>query len=127
MRSVLLAVAALAAAAAYFAPSMVAYARAVPGTRRIVLVNLLAGWTIGGWAEAMKMAMRRPPPAGPGRQSSRPDWQARLSRGSLGPPGRPGSAPPLPGHLRMARAGSFPWRTARPGSCARSARPGGRP
>ena len=84
------------AAGVYFAPSVVAYARAVPGTRFIFVVNLAAGWTLIGWGWALARALRRPP-AAPCDQAAavRPPrtWRSARRSGLSGP--RPGSPPPL--------------------------------
>jgi Superinfection immunity protein len=93
-------------AVAYMAPSLIAYARAVPQTRAIVSVNVRWGWTGIRWAQALRMALARPPalnlaPASPAAATS---WQAQVGPGRLDPPGRAGAAPPL---LSQAR-GTWP-------------------
>jgi hypothetical protein len=101
----------VAAAAAYLCPTMIAYARALPGTPRIALLNVLAGWTIAGWVLALSRALsahsaepRRP---GPGPVQ----WHTCSAAGLSAP--RPGSPPPLPGgpapgRLRLVREGMPP-------------------
>lgn len=54
--------------AAYFAPSIVALARHVPNTGSVIVIDLLAGWTVIGWIVALAMACRSqyaPPPEPP--------------------------------------------------------------
>jgi hypothetical protein len=41
----------------YFLPSVIAGARNHPNTGAIFLVNILVGWTIGGWAWALIWAI----------------------------------------------------------------------
>lgn len=53
-------------AAAYLAPSIVALDRKPPNKWSIVVINVLLGWTLVGWAVALAMAVRdRPAPATP--------------------------------------------------------------
>ncbi len=52
---------ALFTAAAYTAPAVLAYYRQLPGTRRIVAINLFFGWTLAGWVIALVMAVRGNP------------------------------------------------------------------
>jgi hypothetical protein len=97
--AVLTAVLVLSAVVGYLAPSIVAFARAVPGTPSIVKLNVLHGWTIIGWARALVLALRHPPasfsrghvPALP----PSPQWHAPLASGRLSAPGRMGNPPPL--------------------------------
>jgi RsiW-degrading membrane proteinase PrsW (M82 family) len=52
------------AVAGYLAPSIVALNRTPPHKWSIVVVNVLLGWTVVGWAVALAMAVRdRPQPA----------------------------------------------------------------
>jgi hypothetical protein len=44
--------------AAYFIPTITAIVRAVRNTGSVVVINLLLGWTLIGWAVALAMAMR---------------------------------------------------------------------
>lgn len=53
------------AVATYLAPSIVALDRKPPHKWSIVVVNVLLGWTVVGWAVALAMAVRdkpSPPP-----------------------------------------------------------------
>jgi hypothetical protein len=52
---------ALFTAAAYTAPAVLAYYRQLPGTRKIVAINLFFGWTLAGWVIALVMAVRGNP------------------------------------------------------------------
>lgn len=46
--------------AAYLLPSTVAVARRVPSTRSVLILNVLLGWTLVGWAIAFARALREP-------------------------------------------------------------------
>lgn len=95
MDIIVIAVLALPAAAVYTAPVLLAHARRLPASPRLIAVNLLLGWTIAGWAVALSMAARantRPArPPGPGRAdpphlhttTELPAWHSQ----------RPGQAP----------------------------------
>jgi hypothetical protein len=48
---------------AYFFPTIVAAVRKVPNVGSVVVINLLLGWTLIGWAVALAMAARSTPPA----------------------------------------------------------------
>lgn len=48
---------------AYFLPAIVAARRNVPSVGSVVVINLLLGWTLIGWAVALAMAFRDPRPA----------------------------------------------------------------
>jgi uncharacterized membrane protein HdeD (DUF308 family) len=56
-------IAVAAGAVIYLFPSLTARRRHAPNTGSIVVVNVLAGWTVVGWVVAMAMAMRDPRPA----------------------------------------------------------------
>jgi hypothetical protein len=94
--------------ALYFVPSLVAYARALPSTRAIAAANAAWGWTLIGWAHAMRRALARRPPRAAHRAGV-PSWQAPILRGDLAMPGRHGTPPrlrALPGGRPQARPGS---------------------
>jgi hypothetical protein len=47
----------------YFVPTIVAWARRVPGKGSVTVVNVFLGWTVIGWIVALAMACRsRPQP-----------------------------------------------------------------
>lgn len=49
----------------YILPSLLAWQRGRHGRRRIILLNLLLGWTVIGWAASMILLFRyEPPPEG---------------------------------------------------------------
>lgn len=53
-----------AACALYLLPSLLAFDRKVPNKWSVVVLNVLLGWTLVGWAVALAMAVRdRPQPA----------------------------------------------------------------
>lgn len=52
----------LAAAAAYFVPTIVAFIRNPPHAGSAVAVNFFLGWTFVGWVVALAMACRSKPP-----------------------------------------------------------------
>lgn len=41
---------------AYFLPSIIAFRRKLPNTRKIFLINLILGWTVIGWFAALILA-----------------------------------------------------------------------
>ena len=89
---------AAAGAAAYLAPSIVAFSRGAPDLAAVVLVNILLGWTGVGWVAAMMLALRDRPEHG-GVQVSNylgypPAWDDAVRRGSAPAPGRPDQVPP---------------------------------
>ncbi len=45
----------------YWAPTVTAYRRHAADAELILIINLLLGWTLAGWAVAMAMAVRRLP------------------------------------------------------------------
>jgi hypothetical protein len=49
----------------YVVPSLIAAWRQVDRLRRVVVINLLLGWTVVGWIAAMMMASRPHPPPYP--------------------------------------------------------------
>jgi hypothetical protein len=49
----------------YVVPSLIAALRQAERLRRVVIVNLLLGWTVIGWIIAMVMATRPHPPPYP--------------------------------------------------------------
>jgi drug/metabolite transporter (DMT)-like permease len=51
----------IAAAALYCVPSIIAWRRDMPGRDSVIVVNLLLGWTLIGWAVALAMAVRDRP------------------------------------------------------------------
>ena len=51
----------LAVLAAYWAPTIIALIRRVPGAGQVVAVNGLLGWTVIGWIAALVMAFRARP------------------------------------------------------------------
>jgi hypothetical protein len=56
--------------AAYWTPTIIAFARHVPAKAQVLIVNLFLGWTFIGWVVALVMSFRAVPPAartaGPG-------------------------------------------------------------
>jgi len=42
----------------HLAPTLIALVRRPPGVAAVVLVNLLLGWTIVGWAVALVLSLR---------------------------------------------------------------------
>lgn len=58
---VLIVAAWVAAILVYMAPSVVALRRGVTNRWSVVVVNLLLGWTVVGWAVALAMAVRDKP------------------------------------------------------------------
>jgi Superinfection immunity protein len=51
---------------AYIVPAAIARKRRVANFGSVVVINLLLGWTVAGWAVALAMACRdvpKPPPA----------------------------------------------------------------
>lgn len=48
----------VAAIAAYFVPSFVAWRREAPNVGSIIVVNVLFGWSLIGWGVALAMACR---------------------------------------------------------------------
>jgi hypothetical protein len=44
--------------AAYFLPALIALMRKVPNAGSVVVINLLLGWTLVGWAVSLAMAAR---------------------------------------------------------------------
>ncbi len=50
--------AAAVAAGLYLLPTLIGWARHVPGTASIAVINILLGWTLAGWAVALAMALR---------------------------------------------------------------------
>jgi hypothetical protein len=90
MAELTLAALALPASLLYLTPALVACARRLPGTLRILLLNLLAGWTVAGWAACLVMALRpadarslhrRPGGGAPGgRTGPAPEKRASLAR-----------------------------------------------
>jgi hypothetical protein len=47
----------------YLAPSIIAIARKAPSSGSTIVINILLGWTLLGWAVAMAMALRSHNPA----------------------------------------------------------------
>ena len=56
----------LALTALYFLPTMLALDRRVPNKWSVVVINVVLGWTIVGWAVALAMAVRDKPTAAAG-------------------------------------------------------------
>jgi len=56
----------LALTALYFLPTMLALDRRVPNKWSVVVINVVLGWTIVGWAVALAMAVRDKPTTAPG-------------------------------------------------------------
>ena len=48
----------------YFLPTIVAAVRKTENIGWVVLINVLLGWTLIGWAVALAMAVSSPPPSG---------------------------------------------------------------
>ena len=70
----------------YFLPTIVAAVRKTENIGWVVLINVLLGWTLIGWAVALAMAVSSPSPAG---------RHERLGTGS-GPYRLPEARPPRP-------------------------------
>jgi Superinfection immunity protein len=51
--------------AVYLVPTIIVLARHAPNVARVVVVNLLLGWTGIGWIVALVMALKRVPPRYP--------------------------------------------------------------
>jgi hypothetical protein len=94
---------ALIAAGAYFAPSVVAFARQVPNARRVLIINALAGWSVAGWVAALVMATRARP--------SRAGGQA-LSGASILPAVQAGGLRDVT--VSRSPADAPPWRSSPP-------------
>jgi Superinfection immunity protein len=62
------------AAVIYLAPALIAHARHLPAEQRIMAFDLLLGWTVIGWAAALRAACQ---PSGHGLPSSGADSQVR--------------------------------------------------
>lgn len=45
----------------YIIPTLVAYRRKLPNKKRILLLNILAGWTVVGWIVSMVLALKKTP------------------------------------------------------------------
>ena len=101
---------AAASAALYLLPALIARARHVPALTAVVTLNVLAGWTLVGWAIALAIALRparhhAAPPA-PDPPPAPAPVHSPHSAGWAGPPGPPpvraAPAPPLnlPGKRR---------------------------
>lgn len=98
---------AMGALALYLLPVLVAWARHMPGTAVIAVINVFLGWTFFGWVLALALALRPVYPAGPVVQvfQNAPPQPPALPPGGMagagwaGPPGppspRPDPAPPL--------------------------------
>lgn len=110
-------------------PSLIAFARAVPGTGDIVRINFRLGWTGTGWARALSMALVHPPVRSPAPQDP-VSWRARLLPGHLDVPWRPGAQPTPtqagPGPGEPAEGGPQPT-AARPATSAAPYHAGGLP
>lgn len=91
---------AAASVALYLLPALIAWARRLPALTTVVPLNVLAGWTVIGWAIALAIALaparRR---AAPGERTAPQSAPPRPSAGWAGPPGPPPAratpAPPL--------------------------------
>ena len=84
----------------YLLPLLVAAKRDVPQLRRIVLLNVLLGWTVVGWLYCLWLALRparRAAPTSPGPR--RPGWQDPSLQDRA-----PGWLTELPAHERTWRA-----------------------
>jgi Superinfection immunity protein len=93
-----IAVPAVPALAAYLSPSLIACARAVPGSRGVLVLNITRGWTPAGWRRALAAATI---PARP-RRAQRPAVVTAPRQGSPPPlrlaAGRRSSGDRSPGH-----------------------------
>ena len=49
--------------AVYWLPVIIASRRRVPDLGSVIVINLLAGWTVIGWVVALALAVRDPRPA----------------------------------------------------------------
>lgn len=49
----------------YLLPTVIAVLRKVPNTGSVLVLNLLLGWTLIGWAVALAMPVRSIPPQVP--------------------------------------------------------------
>jgi hypothetical protein len=59
----LLAITASTLLAGYLLPSIIAVARQAPSAGSTVVINVILGWTIVGWAVALALACRSRPPS----------------------------------------------------------------
>lgn len=101
---------ALLSAGLYLLPALIGWLRKVPDIGSVVVVNVLLGWTLIGWAAALAMALRsaRPPAAAVQivqHLPAPPDDRGRPSRPDLCPP-REGCPPPLDLPARPGGPGS---------------------
>jgi hypothetical protein len=78
----LLAIIASALLAGYLLPSIIAIARKAPSAGSAVVINVLLGWTLIGWAVALAVAFRSRRPStvvhvlhGPEQRGSRPSHE----------------------------------------------------
>jgi len=76
--------------AIYFIPSLVARARGKRNRRAIYALNLLAGWTIGGWIGALVWALTAEPPP------TRTDLPQAVPSANGSVALKPGAAPSVP-------------------------------
>ena len=91
---------AAASVALYLLPALIAWARHLPALPTIVTLDVLAGWTLIGWAIALAIALSPARHrAAPGERNPPQSAPPRHSAGWAGPPGPPPAratpAPPL--------------------------------
>src|SRR5262249_36591344 len=117
---------ALAPAALYLLPVLIAWIRRAPDIGAVAAINVLLGWTLIGWGAALTRALRSArPPGGTGQIAQRPPPSpaspngkgARrggrgggAGRAGGGAPGARGSRPAVPGRA----GGGGPPRAPRP-------------
>ena len=111
---------AAASAALYLLPALIARARHLPALTAVVTLNVLAGWTLIGWAIALAIALRaahhRAAPAARNMSQAPPPAPPRHSAGWAGPPGPPlaRATPPPPLILPRSPRDTAPGRPGRP-------------
>ena len=109
---------AAASVALYLLPALIAWARHLPAVTTVVILDVLAGWTLIGWAIALAIALS------PGRHRAapgkRPPPQPALPRRSAGWAGPPG---PPPARAVPAPPLILPGRPQDPSPASRAGRP----
>ena len=94
---------AAASVALYLLPALIAWARRLPALARVVTVDVLAGWTLIGWAIALALALGPPrghaaagePAAAQPPEPAPPPHRAGWGGPPGPPPARSTPAPPL--------------------------------
>ena len=100
------------AVALYLLPVLVAWARHVPGTAVIAVINVFLGWTFLGWVLALALALRPVYPVGPGVQVFQNPPSQPPPPGQVGGAGWAGPPGPPPPRLDPAPQLTLPSRSA---------------